>query len=261
MSPPDLEEALQARLDAGGRCFVPYVTGGLRGVTPDVLRALQDMGADAIEVGIPFSDPVMDGPVIQLASAAALRDGATVASVLELIGSATLTVPVAVMTYLNPILAFGLDRFVDAASRHGVGGVIVPDLPVEEAEDWLNMTGRAGLAGVLLAAPGSSKERLAEIGTASRGFVYCVSSYGVTGDRKTLAGTARELVAGLRPITDRALLVGVGIATPEQAAAACAFADGVVVGTALVRKLLEGDAQGCLALAEAFRASIPRDGR
>ncbi len=253
---PDLEPSLRSRLDAGGRVFVPYVTGGLAGVDAELLRGLEVAGADAIEVGIPFSDPVMDGPVIQEASRRALEDGATPSSVLGTIKEAGLEVPVAVMTYANPVWHAGHEAFLDACVDAGVSGVIVPDLPVDEAGDWTSACRRASVAPVFLAAPGTSDDRLRAIGETSRGFVYCVATYGVTGARDRLAETAAELVGRLRPLTSRPLLVGVGIAEPTQAAEACAFADGVVVGSALVRPLLEEDPSAALALARAFRSAV-----
>jgi tryptophan synthase alpha chain len=254
---PDLEKALRARRDAGGRAFVPYVTGGLEGVDASLLRGLAEAGADAIEVGIPFSDPIMDGGVIQEASSRALARGARPADVLETVAEADLDVPVAVMTYFNPVLRHGVEAFLAEAARAGVAGAIVPDLPVDEAED-LGRAGReAGVAPVMLAAPGSPVDRLRAIAAAAGGFVYCVSTYGVTGEREALAGTAEEVVSALRPMTDLPLLVGVGIGTPDQAAEACSFADGVVVGSALVRHLLAGRAASALELARAFRVAIP----
>ena len=229
--------------------------GGLPGVDAELLRGLQDAGADAIEVGIPFSDPVMDGPVIQRASQRALESGATFEGILAEVRSAALDVPVVAMTYLNPVLAMGFGRFVEAASGL-LSGVIVPDLPVDEAESWL-AAAPAAFATVFLAAPGTSKARLAEVAEASRGFVYCVSTFGVTGERSSLAPTARTLVEELRPLTDRPLLVGVGVGTPEAAAEACGFADGVVVGSALVRPLLDRDSARMLELAKRFRSAIP----
>jgi tryptophan synthase alpha chain len=252
----DLEAALRSVLARGGRAFVPYVTGGLAGVDKDLLRGLEQAGADAIEVGIPFSDPVMDGPVIQEASRRALEDGATPSSVLGTVEEAGVAVPVGVMTYANPVWHAGLESFLQACVDAGVSGAIVPDLPVDEASEWTSACAEASVAPVFLAAPGSSEQRLRAIGESSRGFVYCVATYGVTGERERLAGTAAELVGRLRPLTDRPLLVGVGIAEPFQAAQACAFADGVVVGSALVRPLLEADAAAALRLAGAFRAAI-----
>ena len=254
---PDLEAALRARLTGGGRAFVPYVTGGLKEAGPALLRGLEQAGADAVEVGIPFSDPVMDGPVIQEASRRALAEGATPRSVMDEVARADVGVPVVLMTYLNPVLAMGFDAFVRMATDAGVPGVIVPDLPVDEAGEWASKCAEKGLASVFLAAPGTGEERLRMVAHRSRGFIYCVSTYGVTGEREALSRTARDVVQALRPLTKLPLIVGVGIATPEQASAACEFADGVVVGSALVRKVLEGDAEGAIDLAEGFRSAIP----
>jgi tryptophan synthase alpha chain len=253
----ELEAALRARRDGGGRAFVPYVTGGLPGVDAALVRALADAGADAIEVGIPFSDPVMDGGVIQEASRIALEAGATPSSVLATIADAAVEIPVAVMTYFNPVLHRGVERFLAEAAQARVRGVIVPDLPVDEAEDVARAARGFGIDPVLLAAPGASTDRLAAIAAVAGGFVYCVATYGVTGERDVLAGTAQELVGALRPLTDLPLLVGVGIGTPEQAAA-CAFADGVIVGSALVRHLVAGERDAAIELAERFREWVAR---
>jgi tryptophan synthase alpha chain len=257
---PELEAALRARRERGGRVFVPYVTGGLPGVDAGLLHALRDAGADAIEVGIPFSDPVMDGGVIQEASAAALAAGAHPSDILATIAKADLDIPVAVMTYVNPVYRVGFDAFLTEARGAGVAAAIVPDLPVDEAGEWIERAAAHGLETVFLAAPGTAPQRLAAIAAASHGFVYCVATYGVTGARSELAATARELVEALRPLTDTPLLVGVGIGTPDQAAAACGFADGVIVGSALVARLVEGDLEGTVDLARAFRERIPQHG-
>ena len=253
----ELEAALRARREGGGRAFVPYVTGGFPGVDAVLLRGLQDEGADANEVGIPFSDPVMDGGVIQEASRVALEGGAPPAAILEMIAEAGLAIPAAVMTYVNPVYRLGFDVFARAARDAGVSGAIVPDLPVDELDGWGDACRAAGLDTVLLAAPGTGRERLAMIAEAARGFVYCVSTYGVTGARDRLAGTAAEVVAAARPLTDLPLLVGVGIGTPDQAAEACVFADGVIVGSAIMAPLVEGRPGGALSAAAVFRAAIP----
>ncbi|MEX0832380.1 MAG: tryptophan synthase subunit alpha [Actinomycetota bacterium] len=254
-----LEEALRAKLGGGGRAFVPYVTAGLAGVDADLLRALEGAGADAVEVGIPFSDPVIDGGVIQEASGRALEGGFHPRDVFALVEDAGLGIPVVVMTYLNPVLAMRLDGFLDRASDAGVAGVIVPDLPVDEADEWSRLSSAAAVATIFLAAPGTSQERMSRVAESSTGFVYCVATYGVTGERTQLSGTSREVVEKLRPVTDRPLLVGVGIGTPEQASDACEFADGVIVGSALVRPILEGRPERSVELAAEFREAIPAD--
>jgi tryptophan synthase alpha chain len=253
----ELEVALRARRDAGGRAFVPFVTGGLPGVDAGLLRAIEDAGADAIEVGIPFSDPVMDGGVIQEASRLALEAGAHPPDILATIHDASLSIPVAVMTYVNPVYRRGIDRFLDEAVAAGVAGIIVPDVPVDEAGPLDAAAATRGIDAVLLAAPGTAPARLAAIAERAHGFIYCVATYGVTGARESLATTARDLVTALRPLTDLPLLVGVGIGTPAQAADVGAFADGVIVGSALMARLVEGDRDGALALAAAFRGAIP----
>jgi tryptophan synthase alpha chain len=252
-----LEEVLRARRDTGGHAFIPYVTGGYPGVDAGLLRRLAAAGADAIEVGIPFSDSVMDGGVIQEASAEALRAGARLSDVLATIHEAAIDVPVAVMTYVNPVYRHGIAAFLDEVATAGVTGVIVPDLPVDESEDLGRESSARGVDAVLLAAPGTRRERLAEIGHRSRGFVYCVATYGVTGARDRVEETAQAVVAALRPHTDLPLLVGVGIGSPDQAAEVCGFADGVVVGSALMSRVVGGDLEGAVHLAAEFRGAIP----
>ena len=256
---PSLEAALCKRRDAGGRAFVPYVTGGFPGVDPSLLRGLQDCGADAIEVGIPFSDPVMDGGVIQEASRIALVSGARLSAILDMIAEASLEVPVVIMTYVNPIYVHGFQEFLAEAERAGIAGVIVPDLPFDEAEEWISACSSHDMAAVQLAAPGTGSERLARIAQAARGFVYCVGTYGVTGARDSISGTAEELVERLRPLTDLPLLVGVGVGTPEQAAEVGAFADGAIVGSALMEQMLGGGADRLLTLAGDFRRALPTE--
>lgn len=251
-----LETDLRARLGRGGKAFVPYLTGGFPGVDADLLRSVADAGADAIEVGLPHSDPIMDGGVIQQASSTALAAGARPARVFEVIRQASLEVPVAVMTYVNPVLRRGVEAFLDDAIGAGVSGVIVPDLPVDEAGSFDAACAARDIDAVLLAAPGAAQDRLEAIAARSRGFVYCVATYGVTGAREELASSAEDLVRALRPHTDLPLLVGVGIATPELAAAASAFSDGVIVGSSLMARLVDGDRDGMLDLARAFRAAV-----
>ena len=252
----ELEAALRGVRDGGGRAFVPYVTGGYPGVDAELLRALGDAGADAIEVGIPHSDPIMDGAVVQEASRVALERGTHPGDVLATIAEADLQVPVAVMTYANIVRHPALETFCDELADAGVHGVIVPDLPVDESGDLAAMSAAHGIDMVLLAAPGTAPERYAAIGAAAHGFVYCVATYGVTGVRSELATTARDVVDAVRPHTDVPLLVGVGIATPELAAEACSFADGAIVGSALVARLLDGDRDGVVTLAAAFREAV-----
>lgn len=251
-----LETSLRDVRDRGHKAFVPYVTGGFPGVDASLLRDLAAAGADAIEVGIPHSDPIIDGGVIQEASRVALEAGTHPSDVLAMIAEAAVDVPVAVMTYANIVTRPGLGAFCADAAAAGVRGLIVPDLPVDEAAELEALAAPAGIDAVLLAAPGATPERYAAIGAASRGFVYCVATYGVTGAREELSATAREVVEAVRPHTDLPLLVGVGIATPAHAIAACAFADGVIVGSAIMAHLLDEDRAGVLELAASFHEAI-----
>jgi len=251
-----LERVLRGARDDGRKLFVPYLTGGYPGVDAGLLARLAGTGADAVEIGIPHSDPIMDGGVIQRASSEALEAGATPASVLATVAEASMTAPSVVMTYVNPVERRGEAAFLDDLRGAGVAGAIVPDLPVDEADGWIARAAEHEVDAVLLAAPGASTERLEAIAARSHGFVYCVAVYGVTGARSELAEVAREVVDALRPRTDLPLLVGVGIGTPEAAAEACAFADGVIVGTAMMQALIEGGPDELLRLAQSFRAAI-----
>jgi tryptophan synthase alpha chain len=239
-APVHLETRLRERRDAGAKLLVPYVTGGLGGAWCDVVRAVADAGADAVEIGIPFSDPVMDGKTIQEASQRALDLGATPMNVLA--GAATLDVdiPIVVMTYYNLVAHAGHERFARALVDSGVAGAILPDLPLDELDGWGDAAMAAGVETVLLASPTTTDARLAAICERSQGFVYGVSLLGVTGERHALTESAHRMGRRLKAATDKPALLGVGISTPEQAAEAAAAADGVIVGSALVRRLLQG---------------------
>ena len=252
-----LEAALRAARERGGKAFVPYVTGGFPGVDAALLRGLQEAGADAVEVGIPHSDPIMDGGVIQEASRISLEKGTHPSDVLATVREAALGIPVVVMTYVNPVYRIGFEAFCRQLADAGVSGAILPDLPVDEASGFDALATARGIDTVLLAAPGTSAARYAAIGGAAHGFVYCVATYGVTGARDELSATAQEVVASLRPVTDLPLLVGVGIGTPAQAETACGFADGVIVGSALMGCLLDDGPESLLVLASVFREAVP----
>jgi tryptophan synthase alpha chain len=233
-----------AKLKAEGRkAFVAFVTAGDPSLerTVEAALALEKGGADVLELGVPFSDPLADGPVIQRASERALRRGTTLAAVLETVKRIRQAseLPVVLFSYANPLMRFGLERLAREARAAGVDGVLVTDLPPEEAGQWLPAARGAGLDTVFLAAPTSPDERLRMVAEASRGFVYAVSRTGVTGEEKALSGDARPLVARLRSLTEVPVALGFGISTPEQVQAAAGVADGVVVGSALVRFLEE----------------------
>ena len=239
-----LESTLRAARDQGRKLLVPYVTGGFSKDWLDVVRAVADAGADAIEVGIPFSDPIMDGPTVQEASVLALKSGATPRGIVDSLAGFDGDTPIVVMTYYNPVHHAGHERFAGALASAGIDGAIVPDLPLDELDGWGDAADSAGVETVLLAAPTTHDDRLDAICKRSRGFVYGVSLLGVTGERASLS--ARALVMGhrLKAATDMPVLLGVGVSTPEQAVEAASAADGVIVGSALVRRLLEGGGPG-----------------
>ncbi len=240
MPPGPLEASLRAKRDAGRKLLVPYVTGGLGADWAEVVAAVSEAGADAVEVGIPFSDPVMDGPTIQAASAQALAEGATPRSVLERLAAMAAAVPVTVMTYYNLVFQGGVERFARDLAEAGVAGAIVPDLPVDELDDWGDAADAVGVETILLAAPTTPEKRLVTICEQARGWVYGVATMGVTGERRSLADSAAAMGRRLKACTDKPVLLGVGVSTPEQAREASAAADGVVVGSALVRRVLQG---------------------
>ncbi len=240
MSAGAIQSALQHRRGEGGKGLIPYVMGGMQPDWLDVVRALGDAGADAIEVGIPFSDPVMDGPVIQQAGEQALTAGATPLGLIDALADVDAGVPIAVMTYYNPILRAGEHRFASMLAAAGISGAIVPDVPLEELDPWEAAARESRIETILLAAPTADDARLARISERSRGFVYGIGLLGVTGERTAVADSATTIAARLKQITDLPVLVGVGVSTARQAAEVSAVSDGVVVGSALVRRLLEG---------------------
>ena len=258
-----LEAHLKRRLREGQKLLVPYLTCGLP--TPqgflEVFRLLAEW-ADAIEVGIPFSDPVMDGPIIQASSMRALESGITPDVCFELVDEARrrAQVPTVVMTYFNPIHRKGVRDFTAWLSKAGVGGLIVPDLPYEEAGELAAHLSDVGIAHIQMVAPSTSEERAAMLASASRGFVYAVSRLGVTGEQESLASAAAKVVGRIRPHTDVPVLLGIGIGTPAQAREASQIADGVIVGTAVVKRVLDGDLVGAATLLRQMREAIELHG-
>ena len=235
-----LETHLRAQRDAGRKVLLPYITGGLGKDWADVVRATAAAGADAIEVGIPFSDPVMDGPTIQEASEIALGQGTDLGQILDELRAIDAGVPILVMTYVNLIFHQGYERFAAEAVRAGVSGVILPDLPMEEMGEWEPHAVDAGLETVLLASPLTPDERLAELCRRSKGYVYGVNLLGITGERASLSDRSTVLAKRLKAVTDLPVVMGFGISTPDQARSVAEHADGVIVGSALMRLRLDG---------------------
>lgn len=212
----------------------------------EIIQTLAQSGADMIEVGFPFSDPVADGPVIQMASAKALEQKVTLSSVFQGLRELNLSIPVLLMSYLNPLLAFGMKRVTKTARQAGVSGLIIPDLPVEEAGPWQKMLNSNGLDLVLLAAPTSSLARLKTIVEASTGFVYAVSLMGTTGARDQLPPTAIPFVRKLKRLSPKPVAVGFGISGPEQVNTLARVADGVIVGSRIIQAILKEESLGQL---------------
>ena len=239
---------------------MPYVTAGYPSleVTLELMRALSASGALAIEVGIPFSDPIADGPDIQRASEWALRAGVGARDVLGLVARfrETEALPVVLMTYVQPLLAAGIERFARSAAESGVDGVMVSDLPPDEAPEVWDHLDRAGLDTVTLVAPTTAPERLPKLLARSRGFVYCLSRTGVTGASAGFAGSLPDRIAGLRRHTSLPIAVGFGISGPAEAAAVRGLADAVVVGAAFMRAVARDPREGAVRRARELAESI-----
>jgi tryptophan synthase alpha chain len=232
------EAFARARADGRSAALMPYMMGGFPDLetSRQIGEAYVEAGADLIELGVPFSDPLADGPVIHAAATTALAAGVTLSDVVALGSEIARRVPVILMCYVNPILARGLERFADMLRDAGISGLIVPDVPFEESSELSARCSERDLAYVPLVAPTTSRERMAGIGATARGFVYVVGVTGTTGERAEQGDGARDLLASARAATDVPVALGFGISTPEQAAAAAAAgADGVIVGSRLVR--------------------------
>ena len=229
------------RKDEGA--LIPFLVGGAPNLATceKILLRVAKSGADVIEIGVPFSDPLADGPVIQAASQQALAGGANMKAVLGLVAEFRQEneTPIALMTYYNPVLQYGLSDFAQAAAVAGADGVIISDLPPEEAGPWKQAADSAGLDTIFLLAPTSNPQRVRLVGEIGSGFIYCVSRTGVTGARKELPPQLAELVDRIRAQTEKPIGVGFGISTPDQVRVVCDMAEGVVVGSALVNLISE----------------------
>ena len=230
--------------------LVTYVTAGDPDLprTEGILRALDRAGADVLEVGVPFSDPLADGPVIQRATERALASGTTLAGVLELIGRlrSDLRAPIVIFSYANPILRFGAERFADTARAAGVDGVLVLDLPIEEADGFRAMLDARGIDTILLLSPTTTDARLRQAAALGSGFLYAISRLGVTGARESLAEGAEQMVRRIREVTNLPVALGFGISKPDHVREVGQWADAAVVGSALVNVIAEAGASDTL---------------
>lgn len=258
MAPGRMEQEFRDKRERGRKLLVPYITGGYPG-WKDAIRACAANGADAVEIGVPFSDPVMDGPVIQQASQAALELGVTPISVLDEVPSLDVDIPLAVMTYYNLVNHPGPERFAANLVKAGVCAAILPDLPLEESGPWCAAADAAGVETIMLAAPTAPDDRLPRVAARARGFLYSVGLLGVTGERSSLADTATDLAGRLKAITDTPVLVGVGVSNAQQAHQASRVADGVIQGASMVRRLMESGPDAVGDYVAEVRAAIDAD--
>jgi tryptophan synthase alpha chain len=250
---PGNEAAASATAEPG---LVAYVTAGDPDLSQsrEIVRAIARGGADVIEIGVPFSDPIADGPVIQRASERALAAGSSLTAALSLVQDlrAEIDTPIVLFTYVNPVARMGEDAFVKSAVAAGVDGVLLLDLPIEESDQMHAALDAAGLDQIFLISPTTSEARVRQAAQLGRGFLYAISRLGVTGAQSAVAGTARPVVEAIRAVTTLPVALGFGIARPEHVREACAYADAAVVGSALVQVIAEAPPGQAAAEAERF---------
>jgi tryptophan synthase alpha chain len=253
-----LERDLRALRDGGRKLLVPYFMGGVTHDWTEHVEAAVLAGADAVEIGIPFSDPMMDGPVIQEAALRALARGTTVDSICDDLIRLDTTVPLIAMTYYNIVLHYGLERCAGKFASSGISGAIIPDLALEETAPWAAACDGADVATVLLVAPSTPSERVAKLAAASQGFVYASARMAVTGQSEG-GGDGERVVRSIRATSDVPALIGIGISRADQAKQATEVSDGAIVGSALVQVILDGaSASDVEAFIRDFRESIDR---
>jgi tryptophan synthase alpha chain len=229
-----------------GKAFIPFITAGDPSpeITKELILMMAEEGAGLVEIGIPFSDPIAEGPVIQAADERALNQGITVDDIFDMVKSIRTQsdIPLAFMTYVNPVLVYGPDRFMKNCSASGIDAVIVPDLPFEERQELKPFCEKYGIDMIYMIAP-TSKERIEKIASEAEGFLYCVSSLGVTGVRSIISNEAEAMIRQVKSIKDIPCAIGFGISTPEQAGAIAAYSDGIIVGSAIIRIIAEHGSQ------------------
>ncbi len=227
------------------KAFIPYIMAGDPSIekTKEIVLMFEECGADIVELGVPFTDPLADGPTIQRAAERALKNGVTLKKVIAIVKDLRqkTKIPLVLMTYYNPVFKYGEKRFIADAKDAGVDGVIIPDLPPDEAGEFIRLAKNAALASIFLLAPTSTEDRIKKVASSSTGFIYYVSITGITGAQLLLDGSIEKSINGIHRITDKPVAVGFGVSTPDEAKAVAGISDGVVIGSAIVKK-----AQGSL---------------
>ncbi|MCX5717220.1 MAG: tryptophan synthase subunit alpha [Nitrospirae bacterium] len=222
------------------KAFIPYIMAGDPSLdkTKEIVLMFEECGADIVELGVPFTDPLADGPTIQRAAERALKNGVTLKKVIALVKDLRqkTKIPLVLMTYYNPVFKYGEERFIADAKDAGVDGVIIPDLPPDEAGKFTRLAKNAALASIFLLAPTSTDERIKKVASASTGFIYYVSITGITGAQLLLDDSIEKSIKGIRKISDKPVAVGFGISTPDEAKAVAGVSDGVIIGSAIVKK-------------------------
>lgn len=238
-----IEETFRELKKKNKKAFIPYIMSGDPSLerTRDTVLIFEDCGADIVELGVPFTDPVADGPIIQRSSERALEKGVTLRRIIEFIKDLrqSTRIPIVLMTYYNPVFKYGEENFVKDAKDAGIDGVIIPDLPPDEAESFIKPSRKASLDTIFLLAPTSTPDRIKKVAKASSGFIYYVSITGITGGRLLLDETIEVSIKEIRKYTDKPIAVGFGVSTPQEASAVAGISDGVIVGSAIVKRLNE----------------------
>lgn len=239
-----IENKFQTLRKRGEKALIAYLTAGYPSLkaTREIVFALEGAGADILELGVPFSDPTADGPVIQASSQKALKEGATLEAVLDLVWEVRKSseIPIVLFGYYNPIFTYGNERFAEKAAAAGVDGVLVVDLPFEEAKELKSFTDPKGIDSISLIAPTTGEDRIRKIVKAAKGFLYFVSVTGVTGTRKPAVDEVRTGIERIKKVSSLPVAIGFGISTPAEAAEFASLGEGIVVGSALVKKIEEG---------------------
>jgi len=227
----------------GKKAFIPYIMAGDPSLekTRDIVLLFEECGADIVELGVPFSDLLADGPTIQRAAERSLKSGTTLRKVISLVQNLrrTTQIPLLLMTYFNPVFKYGVESFIADAVHAGVDGVIIPDLPPDEAKEFISFSRKTGLDTIFLLAPTSTEDRIEKVARSSSGFIYYVSITGITGSNLLLDGSIEILLSKIRKHTRTPIAVGFGVSTPEEASKIAGTADGVIVGSAIVKRLFE----------------------